>query len=410
MPKRGGSTVEQQGGTMETNAANAEPASGLVARVRNILLRPAQEWQRIDSEPTSASQLYRSYIIPLAAIPVVAEFIGSVVFGHSVFGISYRPSFGSALGSAIVQYVLSLLSILVIALVIDGLAPMFSATRNRQQALKVAAYSATAAWVAGIFAIVPAIAMLSILGLYSLYLLYLGLPSLMKAPQDKALSYTAVVIVASVAIWIIIGALVAPLSGLFGGGTTAATSGNISGEVSVPGVGSVDLGKLNEAAKQMEAAARDLESGKGQTPIDPTKLAAFLPSSLAGLERSGLETNSGGIGGMGGSQASARYERDDASITLEVTDLAAIGGFAAMGSALNIQSSRETDTGYERVGTVDGRMVTEKWDKTAKQGSYNVIVANRFVVEAEGYGIDMNDLKAAVGKIDLRDLEKLAGR
>lgn len=409
MPKRGGSAAGKQGETMETNAANAEPASGLVARVRNILLRPAQEWSRIDTEPTSASQLYRGYVIPLAAIPVVAGLIGSLVFGHSIFGITYRPSIGSALGSAVVQYALSLLSILLIALIIDGLAPTFNATRNRQQALKVAAYAATAAWVAGVFALVPALSILSILGLYSLYLFYLGLPKLMKAPQDKAVPYTAVVIVVAVVVWLVLGALVAPIAGLFGGGSLA-TADKISGSVNVPGVGSVDLDKLNEAARQMEASARDLESGKGQAPIDPTKLAALLPSSLAGLERGALETNSGGIGGVGGSQASARYGNDDASIMLEITDLAAMGGFAAMGSALNVQSSHETETGYERVGTIDGRMVTEKWDKAARQGSYNVIVANRFVVEADGYGIDMDSLKAAVGKIDLRDLEKLAGR
>lgn len=395
---------------METNAASPVPSSGLVERVKGILLRPAQEWDRIDTEPTSTSQIYRSYVLPLAAVPAVAELIGSLVFGHSVFGITYKPTIGSALGAAVVQYVLSLASVFVIALIIDGLAPVFQATRNWHQALKVAAYSVTAAWIAGIFNIVPAIAFLSILGLYSLYLLYLGLPKLMKAPQEKALAYTAVVIVASIAVWILIAALVAPVAGLFGGGTLSTQSGEVSGNANIPGVGSVDLDKLNAAARQMEDAARDMENGTGQTPIDPADLAGFLPSRLAGLERTGVETSSGGVGGIGGSQASARYGDGEVTASLEVTDLAAMGGFAAMGSALNIQSSRETDTGYERVSTVDGRMVTEKWDKASRSGSYNVIVGNRFVVEAEGYGVDMDDLKSAVAKIDLDDLEKLSKR
>ncbi|MGZ8522076.1 MAG: hypothetical protein ACXWX7_18220 [Candidatus Binatia bacterium] len=38
---------------------------------------------------------------------------------------------------------------------------------------------------------------LQILGLYRLYLLYLGLPRLMKTPEDKALVYTIVVIFAA---------------------------------------------------------------------------------------------------------------------------------------------------------------------------------------------------------------------
>ena len=33
------------------------------------------------------------------------------------------------------------------------------------------------------------LAILAVLGLYSLYLLYLGLPMLMRAPEEKALGY-----------------------------------------------------------------------------------------------------------------------------------------------------------------------------------------------------------------------------
>ena len=395
---------------METNAATPAPSSGLVERVKAILLRPAQEWDRIDGEQTSVGQLYKSYVLPLAAIPVVAELVGSLVFGHSVLGLTYRPSVGSALGTAVVQYVLALASVFIIALVVDALAPTFNATRNRNQALKVAAYSATAAWVAGIFSIFPPVSILTVLGLYSLYLLYLGLPKLMKAPQEKALPYTAVVIVVAIAVWIIIAAVVAPVAGMFGGGSIGSKSDEISGNLNVPGVGSVDMDKLNAAAKQMEEAAQAMEKGETLPPVDPSKLAGFLPSSLAGLERTGVESSSGGVGGIGGSQASARYGSEEVTASLKVTDLAALGGFAAMGSALNIQSSQETDTGYERVSNVNGRMVTEKWDNETRSGSYNVVVGNRFVVEAEGEGVDMDKLKDAVNDIDLRGLEKLASR
>ena len=80
-------------------------------------------------------------------------------------------------------------------------------TKNEIQALKVAAYSGAASWLAGIFMLVPALSFLQILGLYSLYLLYLGLPLLMKAPEEKALVYTVVVIVVGVLIVAAIGAI-----------------------------------------------------------------------------------------------------------------------------------------------------------------------------------------------------------
>jgi hypothetical protein len=45
------------------------------------------------------------------------------------------------------------------------------------------------------------------LGLYSLYLLYLGLPVLMKSPREKAMAYTAVVILAAIVLFMVIGVI-----------------------------------------------------------------------------------------------------------------------------------------------------------------------------------------------------------
>jgi hypothetical protein len=101
--------------------------------------------------------------------------------------------------------VLTLVAVYVLSIIIDKLAPTFSGTPSQIQALKVATYSYTASWVAGIFLLVPALSFLSILGVYSLYLLYLGLPVLMKSPADKALNYTVVVIIAAIVLFMAIG-------------------------------------------------------------------------------------------------------------------------------------------------------------------------------------------------------------
>ncbi len=171
----------------------------LVDRVKNILLTPKTEWEVIDAEPTTVVDLYKGYIIPLAAIGPVAQAIGFSVFGMPVpFLGTYRTPIGSAISSAVIAYLLTLVGVYVLALIIDALAPTFGGAKNQIQALKVAAYSYTAAWIAGIFGLVPVLSWLSILGVYSLYLLYLGLPVLMKAPKEKALPYTAVAIIVAI--------------------------------------------------------------------------------------------------------------------------------------------------------------------------------------------------------------------
>lgn len=189
----------------------------LLDRVKAILLTPKQEWGVIDAEPATVGALYTGYVIPLAAIPALASFIGWSVVGISVpLGGSFKIPMGTGLTWAAVQYCGTLIGVYVLALIIDALAPSFGGQKNQIQALKVAVYSSTASWVAGIFAIIPSLGILGILGLYSLYLLFLGLPVLMKAPQEKALGYTVVAVIAAVVVFLLVGALANQVAG-FGG-------------------------------------------------------------------------------------------------------------------------------------------------------------------------------------------------
>lgn len=178
----------------------------IVERVKRILLEPKTEWEVISGETTSTSELYKGYIMPLAAIGPVASIIGMSIVGMSLpMAGTFRLPLTNAIGSAVVQYVLSLVGVYVLALIIDFLAPTFSGEKNNSQALKLAAYSYTAGWLAGIFAIIPSLGFLMILGLYGLYLLYTGIPVLMKTPREKALGYTATVVIAAIIIAVIIG-------------------------------------------------------------------------------------------------------------------------------------------------------------------------------------------------------------
>jgi hypothetical protein len=156
-----------------------EETMALMDRVKNILFQPKQEWSVIDAEPASVGGLYTGYIIPLAAIGPLASIIGWSVFGLRVpFVGSMRMPIGFAVRNAVIVYVLGLVGVFVLSLIIDALAPTFGGQKNQIQALKVAAYSYTAAWVGGIFSLIPALAILGLLaGLYSLSLLYLGLPT-----------------------------------------------------------------------------------------------------------------------------------------------------------------------------------------------------------------------------------------
>jgi hypothetical protein len=188
-------------------------ANGLVERVKDILFTPGEAWNRIDAEPATIKGLYVGYACILAAIGPIARLIGSQLFGYHVLYVSFRPSLAASISQAVVGYVLNLVGVYVLALIIDALAPTFGGTKNQIQAVKIAVYSATAAWIAGIFALLPPVSALSIIGIYSLYLLYVGLPKLMKAPAEKAMGYTVAVVIADVVIFLVVAVVTGAIVG-----------------------------------------------------------------------------------------------------------------------------------------------------------------------------------------------------
>jgi len=172
----------------------------LVERVKAILLTPKTEWRAIEPEPGDPAYLFTNYVAILAAIPAVCGFIGMTIAGRSA---------GGGLIAAVVYYVLTFVMVYVVALIADALAPTFGARKDQPSALKLVVYSMTPAWVAGVFSLIPSLAILVLLGwLYGLYLLWLGVPVLMKAPDEKSVPYTAAVAVCAIIVAIVFGWIV----------------------------------------------------------------------------------------------------------------------------------------------------------------------------------------------------------
>ncbi|HEX7822457.1 MAG TPA: Yip1 family protein [Sphingobium sp.] len=381
--------------------SNSAPSSeSLIARAKAILLTPKDEWPRIVAEPLGIGDIFRSYVLPLAAIGPVAGFIGSQLFGYSALGISFRPSLVAGISAAITSFILSLVSMFVLTAIVEFLAPKFEGSTTRLNAFKLVAYSFTASWLAGIFGILPSLAWLGIVGLYSFYLLYTGVVPLVNVPAAKAATFTVVTVVCAIILSLVVGAIAASITGLFARAPSfSSDAGEVSGSVAVPGVGTIDVGKMQEAAKKAEAAA----SGATKA-ADAAALQALLPTTVAGFSRTSVESQALG---QAGSNAEGRYEKAGKSFTLSLTDMSAMGALASMGAAMGVSSNKEDSNGYEKTATVDGHIVTEKWNKTDGRGEYGTTLADRFMVKAQGEVDSIDTLKEAVASIDAGSLGAL---
>ena len=74
----------------------------------------------------------------------------------------------------------------------------------------------------------------------------------------------------------------------------------------------------------------------------------------------------------------------------------------------NLEFERDSDEGYERTTTIDGHKAYEKYDSDRENGQIALIVNNRFLVSVEGRNVSEKELKSALKRIDLDDLEKLS--
>jgi hypothetical protein len=173
-------------------------------RAQAILLRPKEEWTTIKAEPATVAGLFSSYAMVLAAFPAVFQFLGRVLVERLPV-IGHWP-IGTALGNAAVAYVLNLATVYLFALILDALAPSFGSARNMTSALKLAVYSMTPGWLAGVLYIVPGLWILGVLAsFYGLYILYLGLDTpLMETPKDKVGSYFAAGVLVAIGLFVVV--------------------------------------------------------------------------------------------------------------------------------------------------------------------------------------------------------------
>lgn len=179
----------------------------IVARAQGILLKPKEEWVKIKEETLPVSQLFTSYVLILAAIPAIAQFVGLSLVGRRVpFVGLYRYGIGAGFLYAILLYVFTLVSVYVFGIIINALAPTFSSDKNLDNAMKLAAFSMTPSWVAGVLYIIPFLGILVILAsLYGIYLLYLGFVTpLMNTPKEKAVGYLIVSIVVVMVLMVVV--------------------------------------------------------------------------------------------------------------------------------------------------------------------------------------------------------------
>lgn len=345
-------------------------APDFVGRVKRLILSPHAEWDAIDREPVDAQSLALTYVAPLAAIPVVAGFLGAVLFGGAGF-------FGALLW-ALVSFVLMVAGVFVFAFIVNALAPTFGAARNWPQALKLAVYAPTAGWLAGAFGLIPILSILSLLGgLFSLFLLYVGLPKLMKPATDKATTYTVVSILAAIIAGFVL-TILAPK----------------------PGADAFRGADRGDERSYAEAAA-DLG------PVVKTEaFRALAPEKIAGLRRDQVSVESI-TAPFKARVLTATYGNSKRRVTLRITNSGAVDTMLGAAGYAGAEYDRSSNDGFQRLRHEDGAFILEEWSKLTRTGKIARTVGDSWLVEIDGRGVDYKTLERAAKPYTEQRLKKL---
>lgn len=142
--------------------------------------------------------------------------------------------------------------------------------------------------------------------------------------------------------------------------------------------------------------------------LDFRDLKDLLPHRIGALNLTSVGGGKDDARGFVVSHAEGRYQGDNGTMDLTITDPGPHSAFAVKTEVwMNVELDRETETGYEESGTANGRRYHEVYDDGSKSGEYTVIVGNRFLVEIRGNGVGMPTIKQAIGQIDLAKLESM---
>jgi len=172
-----------------------------------ILFRPNATWQKISSTADRTSNLV--YILILAVLPAIAWFYGTTRVGWSIGeGEVIKLTAASATALITLFYWAMVLAVLVIGGSIHWMAVSYGAQSTLMRGITVAGVTATPMFLAGLVGFLPVPAIDMLIGVvavgWSLYLLYVGIPAVMKVPQERGFLFASAVVAVCLVILIAI--------------------------------------------------------------------------------------------------------------------------------------------------------------------------------------------------------------
>jgi hypothetical protein len=165
----------------------------LLSRAKHIIVTPKSEWAFIADEEESANSVFMNVALPVILACAFIIFIVYTFFWsgeHFVTTLNESAALRAGLYFGIQTALIGIAGVWLTAAIVNALAPVFGSEKNMGHAMQLVTYAMTPAWVVGLLVIFLPFRIIGLIfGGYGLYLMYLGLPRMMKTPQEKVVKY-----------------------------------------------------------------------------------------------------------------------------------------------------------------------------------------------------------------------------
>lgn len=164
-----------------------------------IIFSPENEWAAIRDENDSVVRTYVKFVVPIALLPAVAWYFGSVEIGWQLGDRVIKLTAESAFQIMALFYLAMLIGTGVLGYMVHWMSETYEAESSSiSKGVGIAAYTLSPLFLCGIIGFYPMLWLDILLGCaaaaYAVYLLYLGVPIVMRIPSERGFLFASAMV------------------------------------------------------------------------------------------------------------------------------------------------------------------------------------------------------------------------
>ena len=170
----------------------------MFGHIFGILLEPVKTWEKIATLPDHEIKKLLLFPIVMALIPAIAFYFGTTHYGWRILGDDVtRLTAESGFPLAVLFYIGLMGAVIFIGLMIHWMSSTYAASSFPIKGVVLMGYACTPVFLAGVFAVYPIwwfdVLLATAACGYAIRLLYLGVPPVMKVPEERGFLYASAV-------------------------------------------------------------------------------------------------------------------------------------------------------------------------------------------------------------------------